>query len=77
MMLNVGIVAVLVLGLLFLVLMMGWWLVKSLLGVGSVLGAALAWSRNRSIGFTILGFILGWFYVIYWVLTYQKKTPSQ
>lgn len=54
-------------------LMVSWWVLKSLFGIGSVGGAILAWSRNKSVGMAIVGFLLGWIYIIYWVITYQKK----
>ena len=39
------------------------------LGIGSVIAIVASWSRNHSVLWAILHAILGWFYVIYYVLT--------
>ncbi|MCB9310653.1 MAG: hypothetical protein H6567_11400 [Lewinellaceae bacterium] len=39
------------------------------IGVGSVIAIVASWSRNKSVLWAILHAILGWFYVIYFVLT--------
>jgi p-aminobenzoyl-glutamate transporter AbgT len=39
-------------------------------GVGTVLAIILSWTVNHSILWCILHAICGWFYVIYWAITY-------
>jgi hypothetical protein len=38
--------------------------------LGMVLATVLSFFTNHSIGWAILHFFCGWFYVIYWALTY-------
>ena len=40
------------------------------LGVGNVVAAILSWCSWHSIGWTILHLVLGWLYVIYWLIKY-------
>ncbi|WP_121965880.1 hypothetical protein [Myroides sp. N17-2] len=39
------------------------------LTIGSIVAVYLSWTRNQSILWAIIHFFLGWFYVIYNVLT--------
>ena len=39
------------------------------IGLGSAIAIAVSWSRNKSIAFAILHGILGWFYIIYYLMT--------
>jgi hypothetical protein len=43
--------------------------IKGGIGLGTVLAVVLSWSRNRSVLWAILHGILGWLYVIYFILT--------
>lgn len=38
--------------------------------LGGVLALLISWSANHSIGWAILHGILGWFYVVYYVIKY-------
>lgn len=40
------------------------------LGIGSVIAGIMSWSTFHSVGWCILHVILGWFYVIYWLIFY-------
>jgi len=42
------------------------------IGLGTVIAVIASWSRNKSILWAIIHGILGWLYVIYFVLTRQK-----
>lgn len=48
-------------------------IVRSGVGLGSVLAVTCSWQRNRSILWAILAGILSWFYVIYFALTRQPE----
>ncbi|MEZ4909433.1 MAG: hypothetical protein R2774_01095 [Saprospiraceae bacterium] len=39
------------------------------IGIGSVIAIVASWSRNHSVLWAILHAIMGWFYVIYYVIT--------
>ncbi len=39
------------------------------LGLGAVIAVIASWSRNQSVLWAIIHAFLGWFYVIYFVLT--------
>jgi hypothetical protein len=47
--------------------------VRSGVGLGSVIAVVCSWQRNRSILWAILAGILTWFYVIYFALTRQPE----
>ncbi len=38
------------------------------LGIGNVIAAIVSWVTNHSIGWCIVHCLLGWFYVIYYLL---------
>ncbi|MBL7816772.1 MAG: hypothetical protein JNL70_17255 [Saprospiraceae bacterium] len=38
-------------------------------GLGTILGAVLSWTRNQSILWAIVHAFLGWIYVIYYAFT--------
>ena len=40
-------------------------------GVGSIIAAILSWTTHHSILWCAIDTILGWFYVIFWVLRYK------
>lgn len=44
------------------------------IGLGSVFAIVASWSRNKSILFGILHGLMGWLYVVYFVLTKEHKT---
>lgn len=39
------------------------------IGIGSAIAVVASWSRNKSVLWAIIHGILGWFYVVYYVLT--------
>ena len=39
-------------------------------GIGSIIAVVLSWATNHSIGYCILHGILGWGYVIYWLVVH-------
>jgi hypothetical protein len=39
------------------------------IGIGSAIAVVASWSRNKSVLWAIIHGILGWFYVVYFVLT--------
>lgn len=41
--------------------------------IGSILAAYLSWTKNKSILWAIIHFILGWLYVIYYFLSGGSK----
>ncbi len=43
------------------------------IGLGSIIAVVASWSRNQSILFAILHGLMGWFYVIYFVLTREES----
>ena len=40
------------------------------IGLGSVIAVCCSWSVNHSIGYAFVHGICGWFYVLYWALSY-------
>ena len=46
------------------------------MGLGGTIAVVASWSRNRSILFAILHGILGWFYVIYYLVTRKNEDPE-
>jgi hypothetical protein len=42
-------------------------------GIGTVIAIVASWSRNKSAFWAIIHAILGWFYVIYFVLTRSSR----
>jgi hypothetical protein len=40
--------------------------------VGAALGVVCSWTRNRSVFWAFLAGLLGYFYVIYWIMTREK-----
>lgn len=43
------------------------------IGLGSVLSIVASWSRNKSILYAIIHGLLGWLYIIYFVLTREPE----
>lgn len=43
------------------------------IGIGSAIAIAISWSRNESVLFAILHRILGWLYVIYYLVIRKEK----
>jgi hypothetical protein len=46
------------------------------IGLGSAIAIAVSWSRNKSIAFAILHGILGWLYIIYYLITRDNNNPK-
>jgi hypothetical protein len=42
------------------------------IGIGSAIAVVASWSRNKSVLWAIIHGVLGWFYVVYYVLTRSK-----
>lgn len=38
-------------------------------GVGNIIAALLSWKRNKDIIWGVIAFLLGWCYVVYWLLS--------
>lgn len=47
--------------------------IRNGIGLGGVLGIVCSWQRNKSILWAILHALLGWAYVIYFVLTRKES----
>lgn len=45
------------------------------IGFGSAIAIVVSWSQNKSIAFVILHGILGWLYVIYYLITNNNNVP--
>jgi hypothetical protein len=43
------------------------------IGIGSAIAVVASWSRNKSVMWAIIHGVLGWFYVIYYVLTRSSE----
>ena len=43
--------------------------VKNGIGLGSVIAVVISWERNKSVFYAIVHGILGWLYVIYFLVT--------
>jgi len=43
------------------------------IGVGNVVAAILSWCTWHSVGWTIVHLILGWLYVIFWLIKYYGR----
>jgi hypothetical protein len=41
--------------------------------VGAVIAACLSWHTWHSVGWAIIHFLFGWFYVIYWLICIWDK----
>lgn len=46
------------------------------IGIGSTIAIVVSWSQNKSIAFAILHGILGWLYVIYYLITTHNNGPN-
>lgn len=44
------------------------------IGLGSIIAVVASWSRNKSILFAMLHGLLGWIYVVYFVLTREEDS---
>jgi hypothetical protein len=40
------------------------------IGIGGLIAGLVSWSTHHSIGWLIVHVVLGWLYVIYWILVY-------
>ncbi len=47
---------------------------KAGIGFGCALAIAISWTANKSIGWAVIHGLLGWFYVIYYLITDQEWT---
>lgn len=52
-------------------------LINNGIGLGAVIAVVTSWSRNRSVAWAILHGIIGWLYVIYFVLTREQYTDEE
>lgn len=41
------------------------------IGLGNLIAAILSWSVNQSVLLGLVHALLGWFYVIYWIIYYK------
>lgn len=48
-------------------------IVKNSIGIGTVLAIVISWSRNESILYALIHGAFGWLYVIFFVITREKK----
>ena len=46
------------------------------IGLGSTIAIVVSWSQNKSIAFAILHGILGWLYVIYYLVTNNNSVSK-
>jgi len=44
------------------------------MGFGSVLAITLSWTANQAIGWAVIHGLLGWFYVIYYLIRHDGWT---
>lgn len=44
--------------------------------LGGILAVVISWSLNKSIGYAIVHFILGWLYVVYALMAHSDKLFS-
>jgi len=51
--------------------------VKNGIGIGSVIAIVVSWDRNKSILYAILHGILGWLYVIYFVIVRESEEKNK
>jgi hypothetical protein len=42
------------------------------LSLGGIIAVVCSWTVNHSLGWAILHFFAGWFYVAYYLITYAK-----
>ncbi|MCM5662468.1 hypothetical protein [Galbibacter mesophilus] len=48
-------------------------MVKNGIGIGSVIAIVISWDRNKSILYAMLHGVLGWLYVIYFVIIRESE----
>lgn len=46
--------------------------IKNGIGIGSVIAIVVSWDRNKSILYALLHGILGWIYVIYFIIVRES-----
>ena len=51
--------------------------VKDGIGIGSAIAIVVSWDRNKSILYALLHGILGWLYVIYFVIVREKEEKNK
>ena len=51
--------------------------VKNGIGIGSVIAIVVSWDRNKSILYALLHGILGWLYVIYFIIIRQIEEKNK
>ena len=47
--------------------------VKNGIGIGSVIAIVVSWDRNKSILYALLHGILGWLYVVYFIIVRESE----
>lgn len=51
--------------------------VKNSIGIGSAIAIVVSWERNKSILYAIVHGILGWIYVIYFVIIRESEQKNK
>ena len=51
--------------------------VKNGIGIGSAIAIVVSWDRNKSILYALLHGILGWLYVIYFVIVRESEEKNK
>lgn len=46
------------------------------IGFGSAIAIVISWSRNRSVVFAVIHGLLGWLYIIYYLITKQDRADD-
>jgi len=50
--------------------------VRNGIGIGSVIAVVVSWDRNKSILYALLHGILGWLYVIYFIIVRESEEKN-
>jgi len=51
--------------------------IKNGIGIGSVIAIVISWDRNKSILYALLHRILGWLYVIYFIVIRESEEKNK
>ena len=51
--------------------------IKNGIGIGSVIAIVISWDRNKSILYALLHGILGWLYVIYFIVIRESEEKNK
>lgn len=51
--------------------------IKNGIGIGSVIAIVISWDRNKSVLYTLLHGILGWLYVIYFIVIRESEEKNK